>query len=1101
MAVIPLKDYPVETTRPVQPGVSPAAAAQPYEALADSMKKAGAAATEVATSMADQAGARAVTRDANGDVVVQQAPFIGPAADHYEHAVKTAALAEYDGDAQRQDIKLRTQFRDNPEGYLAAAGQFATEMQKKAAAAAGPEVGNSLRRVIERTTTQTYRGLLNEKESLDLRRSEATMSAGVTSATDDLTALARGGVTDPNNPDVKAAWDKYNTLQAQRVANPRLAYPQAQANFDRERLLSQLGAQGFLYHVDQTYKNAPTKAEGARAATDYAAGILTDKSLKLTQQEREGYYHKALGEVRANEALRRQDISEARQAEYQLSTASALGVKIDPDQVEGIAQLYRNAGDQAGVARLYAGFARKQLNDDFGRQPIAAQTQQLNAVRGQAAAKAAYDFFVGRGYTPAQASGIVGNLIHESGLDPGAIGDAGTSVGLAQFHNERAVALAQFAKASNRDPRDFQTQLEFIDKELRGGAAVGTANLEAADKALNLTPQERALYERHLRNLTGPGGVDNPDGSRSTLFQLSFERDGKTYNIPTVWDGKILKPDDAIKRAEKEGLDKFPSYGSEAEAEKRYQQMHDFMERDTQQFLQGRGQRGSENRAFTALQAATTPEEAAAAFVHYERPQGYDPNNLAAAHGFQSRVAQAKAVFGGQGNIDTGTPASALWLQASRARSLDTAARTQWKTLWADYEKEGIRPPDKKVNELIEAARAVRDHDLLETIGAAGDRLAAVQDAAQRSLPGQAAQIAELHRQGAEGLLQAGQQGVLKDLERRYTTITKGLSEDPIATTVANFGDRFKTPAPLDLSNPDQLAAGLAYRGRVAQFAAQNWRTGPVSALDKADFAAVNAALQNPDPAAKAQIFQAITAALPEDVRNATLAKLGESGHEQMISAAAGSLMRAAPDIAQSILRGQAAIKTDKAYVPTGGTEKVAYTEALDKALPASTFTLAGRTDPNGPMAISRGAIEARYADLSAQANDTGGKFIAARLAQAVSDVTGGVLDHNGGSLIAPARGVTQAQFDALMWGINEKDMAGVSTLAGEPITPEFLRGNAQLESIGSGRYLVRLGRDPMRPIYAYQGANTEAPTKFILDLRGRSPGTPPIPELAPAHP
>ncbi len=80
------------------------------------------------------------------------------------------------------------------------------------------------------------------------------------------------------------------------------------------------------------------------------------------------------------------------------------------------------------------------------------------------------------------------------------------------------------------------------------------SNVEKAQTDLNLTPQERALYDRHLKNLTGPGGVDNPpdeqhpEGSRSTLYQSSVEHDGKTYNIPTVWDGKILPVDEAVKR-------------------------------------------------------------------------------------------------------------------------------------------------------------------------------------------------------------------------------------------------------------------------------------------------------------------------------------------------------------------------------------------------------------------------------------------------------------------------------------------------------------------------------------------------------------------------
>src|SRR5215470_10570122 len=86
-------------------------------------------------------------------------------------------------------------------------------------------------------------------------------------------------------------------------------------------------------------------------------------------------------------------------------------------------------------------------------------------------------------------------------------------------------------------------------------------NLDAAHKALKLTPQERALYERHLTNLWGTGGVTNPDGSRSTLYQMTMlGPDGRAYNIPTVWDGKILEADDAVQRAMQQGLRNFPSY-------------------------------------------------------------------------------------------------------------------------------------------------------------------------------------------------------------------------------------------------------------------------------------------------------------------------------------------------------------------------------------------------------------------------------------------------------------------------------------------------------------------------------------------------------------
>ncbi len=112
-------------------------------------------------------------------------------------------------------------------------------------------------------------------------------------------------------------------------------------------------------------------------------------------------------------------------------------------------------------------------------------------------------------------------------------------------------------------------------------------NMTAANTAMRLTPQEMALYQHHLDNLQ-KGGVQNPNGSTSTLYQLSFDENGKTYNIPTIYGNTKLSPDDAIAFARKIGLDKFPSYGSGFQAENRYQRMHNYLERDTDEREGGR---------------------------------------------------------------------------------------------------------------------------------------------------------------------------------------------------------------------------------------------------------------------------------------------------------------------------------------------------------------------------------------------------------------------------------------------------------------------------------------------------------------------------------
>lgn len=138
-----------------------------------------------------------------------------------------------------------------------------------------------------------------------------------------------------------------------------------------------------------------------------------------------------------------------------------------------------------------------------------------------------------------------------------------------------------------------------------------TDNLSAATSALNLTPQEQALYQMHLSNLYGPGGVDNdgsnpnlPAGSRSTLYQSPQENNGKFYNIPTVWNGKVetepyTKSDGtvmdvpnktALANVAKMGWEKFPAYSTPDEADARYDQMHAYMDKDTARYLQGKRQ-------------------------------------------------------------------------------------------------------------------------------------------------------------------------------------------------------------------------------------------------------------------------------------------------------------------------------------------------------------------------------------------------------------------------------------------------------------------------------------------------------------------------------
>lgn len=85
------------------------------------------------------------------------------------------------------------------------------------------------------------------------------------------------------------------------------------------------------------------------------------------------------------------------------------------------------------------------------------------------------------GFTASAAAGVVGNLIQESGLRTDAIGDNGTSGGLAQWHNERLDALKRFAAARGKDWTDLDTQIEFLAEEMRTSYADTYAKMQSAE--------------------------------------------------------------------------------------------------------------------------------------------------------------------------------------------------------------------------------------------------------------------------------------------------------------------------------------------------------------------------------------------------------------------------------------------------------------------------------------------------------------------------------------------------------------------------------------------------------------------------------------------
>jgi Phage tail lysozyme len=726
MVDLPKVSTAVVTSTAPRSSVSPGQIQGNTDLMANALGKVANASMDIATDMAKTQAAddlqnQKVTLSADGTVnVVNPANSVifGKAGEAYNNAVQAGTIAQHSNVISTEMNDLHQKYEADPLGFKAASDAWKEQYLSQHG---GGEVGQAIAQQADQLQTQHLNAITNTASKVDLATQNSALTAAQTSAQDDVFAMLRGGAN-LADPAVQSRIAQVDSTIAARAANPLFQYSKEQADLDREMFHSEAGLNRVLYDIDSTYKNQG-EGGGYAGAMAKAQDILVNPGYKLSQQQREAYYHKATADIRANEAIRHQDVAEARAAFNELSMSSAAGDPISSDEVEHVAKAFEAAGDPGGRARVYSAFIRKPLNDSFGQQPLAMQTQQLNALHGANAAAFVNSALIAKGYSPIAAAGIVGNTVHESGVDPTAVGDNGTSGGIAQFHAERLANLKAFAAARGKPATDLQTQVDFIDHELH-----------------------------------------------------------------TTETGTLAK-----------------------------------------------------------LQAARTPEEAGAAFIDYERPQGWTPQNPAGGLGYESRKTLARAIYDGRPSDMSMGPAGSAWLEANRQRTVATVAQTQWSTIMKDYNESNIRPSIQTVNTIVDAARASRNAALLDTIAHDSDRMDLAGQSARSPLSLQQSNITDLTAAGNAGQLTPGHATLITDLQRKYNAISEGLDKNPIATAVANFSDKLKDPGPLDTSSPESLAAGLQARSKIAQFAAQNWKTAPLSVLDAQDVAQMQAALQGPN--------------------------------------------------------------------------------------------------------------------------------------------------------------------------------------------------------------------------------------------------------------
>jgi len=107
-----------------------------------------------------------------------------------------------------------------------------------------------------------------------------------------------------------------------------------------------------------------------------------------------------------------------------------------------------------------------------------------------------YNFFIKKGLTKEQVAGVLGNLHIESNLNPIAVGDNGTSFGIAQWHKDRWTNLKNFSAKHSLNPRIIETQLEFLWWELNNYESDSLRRLTTTKSSSDAAYVFAKYYER-----------------------------------------------------------------------------------------------------------------------------------------------------------------------------------------------------------------------------------------------------------------------------------------------------------------------------------------------------------------------------------------------------------------------------------------------------------------------------------------------------------------------------------------------------------------------------------------------------------------------------
>lgn len=389
----------------------------------------------------------------------------------------------------------------------------------------------------------------------------------------------------------------------------------------------------------------------------------------------------------------------------------------------------------------------------------------------------------------------------------------------------------------------------------------------------------------------------------------------------------------------------------------------------------------------------------------------------------------------------------------------------------------GLTPVVSDVDLLSRQLALVDDQDFRKEVS---DYFAsdAVKQAAQNVAPAQLESlISSLQADASDGATIAEQQ-ILTGLQDAQRVQQQALNDDPIGYAARR--GMIAAPSAIDLGNPDSWGPTFQSLQKGVDVLQSQNMVGNISALRPEMQKQVASALETSTPQQAVQLLGSMAANMRPETYKATLAKLYSSGQGGAASAA-GALVSVNPAVAEGVLRGQQLLKENPLLAPKKTDDN---TVTVNGLLPTTAFAPV----IEGARQNLLDAARARYADLSNQVGDTSGELDETRMTQAITEVTGGLVDINGSQTVAPRYGMSQDDFDNVLGSLTDADLEGAITSSGVQVKAEDLRNEGRLRAVADGRYVLEFG-SPDSPTYVLRRpsqGNYRAPSAYVLDLRGR---------------